>query len=196
MSQHSTHSFADKDSRPSSSLSYYSTYSSDESQSRSHSPDPEADAEHLLLQAQSPSIVDSTSFLGSVWNLVKDAKELAVKELDRLLDNFPYKHQANNTQEVCPSLSRWHSSTSNPVTRPLTPVRLQTFYPHQVIKHDPLRVKKHKVSVTTRQPAKSLLGHGPHTANRLAIARKRTLAKRLLANGTIHRGVRAWQLNV
>lgn len=151
MSQHSTHSFADKDSHPSSSLSYYSTYSSDDSQSRSHSPDPEANAEHLLHQAQSSSNVDSTSFLGSVWNLVKDAKELAIKELDRLLDNFPYKHQANNTSEV--------------------------------IKHDPLRVKKHKVSVTTRQPAKSLLGHGPHTANRLAIARKRTLAKRLLANG-------------
>lgn len=104
MSQHSTHSFADKDSRPSSSLSYYSTYSSDESQPQSQSPDPEAD-EHLLHQSQSPSNVDSTSFLGSVWNLVKDAKDLAAKELDRLLDNFPYKHQAN-TQEVSLSLSR------------------------------------------------------------------------------------------
>lgn len=128
MSQHSTHSFADKDSRPSSSLSYYSTYSSDKSQSQSHSPDPEADAEHPPHQAQSPSNVDATSFLGSVWNLVKDAKELAAKELDRLLDNFPYKHQANNTQEVCPSLSRWHSSIPNSASLPLTPILLQTFY--------------------------------------------------------------------
>lgn len=102
MSQHSTHSFADKDSRPPSSLSYYSTYSSDEPQSQS--PDPEAD-EHPLHKAQSPSNVDSTSFLGSVWNLVKDAKDLAAKELDRLLDNFPFKHQAN-AQEVCIPLSR------------------------------------------------------------------------------------------
>ncbi|KAG0250078.1 hypothetical protein BG011_008663 [Mortierella polycephala] len=49
---------------------------------------PPSSPNSLLDHAQS---ADATSFLGSVWNLVRDAKDLAAKELDKLLEQFPYK---------------------------------------------------------------------------------------------------------
>ncbi|KAG0285227.1 hypothetical protein BGZ97_007887 [Linnemannia gamsii] len=40
--------------------------------------------------------IEGTSLLGSVWNLFRDVKDLASKEIDRLLEHFPY----NNTTRV------------------------------------------------------------------------------------------------
>lgn len=52
--------------------------------------------EHALVTNTSGAI-EETSLLGSVWNLFRDVKDLASKEIDKLLEHFPYK---NNTTRV------------------------------------------------------------------------------------------------
>ncbi|KAF9433175.1 hypothetical protein BGZ76_009799 [Entomortierella beljakovae] len=66
-------------------------------ESRTPSPHPsylqKQDSNHELVNSEDDSISsDSTSLLGSMWNLVRDARELAAKELDKLLEHFPYKN--------------------------------------------------------------------------------------------------------
>ncbi|KAF9929341.1 hypothetical protein FBU30_001702 [Linnemannia zychae] len=53
--------------------------------------------EQVLITNTTNSVIERTSFLGSVWNLFRDVKDLASKEIDRLLEHFPYK---NNTQTI------------------------------------------------------------------------------------------------
>lgn len=66
--------------------------------------------EHALVVNNNDAI-EGISLLGSVWNLFRDVKDLASKEIDKLLEHFPYK---NNTTRVIVTTSQVHKlSTLN-----------------------------------------------------------------------------------
>lgn len=115
--------------------------------------------EHALVTNTSGAI-EETSLLGSVWNLFRDVKDLASKEIDKLLEHFPYK---NNTTRVI--------VTTN-----------------QDDLQDRLLSAKKRQGVlvaslsTASLPRKSLLGHGPSQKRRAGTPQgnQAVLSKRLL----------------
>ncbi|KAF9114609.1 hypothetical protein BGX27_010365 [Mortierella sp. AM989] len=117
----------------------------------SHSQKQDSIRESTTLEHDSPS-ADATSLLGSMWNLVRDAREVAARELDKLLEHFPYKN------------------TSRLATKDKINMR------------DQILSKKKAQSMPTTLPPKSLLGHGPRVKQRgySSRARQHILAKKLL----------------
>ncbi|KAK5802034.1 hypothetical protein F5H01DRAFT_383940 [Linnemannia elongata] len=115
--------------------------------------------EHALAPNNNDAI-EGTSLLGSVWNLFRDVKDLASKEIDKLLEHFPYK---NNAARVI--------VTTN-----------------QDDLQDRLLSAKKRQGVlvaslsTASLPRKSLLGHGPSQKRRTGTPQgnQAVLTKRLL----------------
>ncbi|KAF9121928.1 hypothetical protein BGX30_002305 [Mortierella sp. GBA39] len=115
--------------------------------------------EHALVTNNSDAI-EGTSLLGSVWNLFRDVKDLASKEIDKLLEHFPYK--SNTTKVIV---------TTN----------------HNDLQDRLLSAKKRQgvlvASLSTASlPRKSLLGHGPSQKRRAGTPQRNqaVLTKRLL----------------
>ncbi|KAF9209420.1 hypothetical protein BGZ49_004501 [Haplosporangium sp. Z 27] len=113
--------------------------------SRTPSPDSHLQRENsnqeVNISENDSSSEDATSLLGSVWNLVRDARELAAKELDKLLEHFPYR-SSTRTEEIINRdqiLSR-KKERSLPSTLP----------PKSLLGHGP-RVKQRGYSSKSRQ---------------------------------------------
>ncbi|KAI7821380.1 hypothetical protein BC939DRAFT_455840 [Gamsiella multidivaricata] len=127
--------------------------------------DLDLDLEPIIPAEETSPSSDVPSFLGSVWNLFREAKDVASRELDKLLDHFPYKDAA-----------RPHGTTEEDSASTLDRV---------------LTVRKPGSSTTvfsessSAHPPKSFLGHGPPTKPRGQSSkhRHRTLTKRLLDQG-------------
>ncbi|KAF9907286.1 hypothetical protein BX616_000476 [Lobosporangium transversale] len=113
-----------------------STISKHENYNTSLISSPSQDHDSTHPKAELPS-AESTSLLGSVWNLVRDAKELAAREVDKLLESFPYR-----------SISKASTASQSGI--------------HDKIKtrESSLAVKKPRVG-SSSEPPKSLLGRGP-----------------------------------
>ncbi|KAF9174207.1 hypothetical protein BGX21_011616 [Mortierella sp. AD011] len=129
------------------------------SSTRSRTPSPDSylqkqnsNQEPNSLEHESPS-ADATSLLGSMWNLVRDAREVAARELDKLLEHFPYKNTSKSTTAAEDSIK----------TR------------------DQMLSKRKARSLPSTLPPKSLLGHGPRVKQRGHSTKNRqhTLTKKL-----------------
>ncbi|KAF9359740.1 hypothetical protein BGX26_011513 [Mortierella sp. AD094] len=118
----------------------------------SHSQKQDSNQEPTSLEHESPP-ADATSLLGSMWNLVRDAREVAARELDKLLEHFPYKNTSKSTTTTEDSVN----------TR------------------DQILSKRKARSLPSTLPPKSLLGHGPRVKQRGHSTKNRqhTLTKKL-----------------
>ncbi|KAK3809553.1 MAG: hypothetical protein J3Q66DRAFT_354230 [Benniella sp.] len=115
----------------------------------------------LASPEDSSSSTGGPSILGSVWNLFRDATGVAARELDKLLDHFPYK----NTSRPSPTIE-----TGADIQDRVMAVK------------KPRSLSSTLSASASVRPPKSLLGHGAHVKPRIPSSkhRQQALTTRLL----------------
>ncbi|KAG0318254.1 hypothetical protein BGZ99_005801 [Dissophora globulifera] len=126
--------------------------------------DPAAQHDENHANAASLANDGTGSLLGSVWNLVKDARNVAAREFDKLFDHFPYK-----------SAARLYSAAEQE----------NTFSHERILRKPRTSATGLATSSLSAAKPKSLLGHGPAVRQRGLPSKykHRTLAQGLLDQG-------------
>ncbi|KAI8362955.1 hypothetical protein B0O80DRAFT_492136 [Mortierella sp. GBAus27b] len=119
-----------------------------------------AEGDHISSTDISSS-TGTPSLLGSVWGLIRDAKGVAARELDKLLDHFPYKNASRSQSAV---------ETAADIEDRVMGVRKPRSATSTLL-----------ASTSVRQP-KSRLGHGPpvKSRNQPSVHRQQAFAAKLL----------------